>query len=405
MQNLENIFINTLKNNSKTTKDKRVFVKELVFDLSRKKLYRLKDTKNIQIRISELFALFYKSLSENSINEAEYVQGIIDGLISAASFDQESRLYEKMYEKERLVREIRFQKEGIYKTISDTFETIGSQIDHNDTIAFSALNDAKLCGIEMLGILKETTEEALLTTIERGDDIEETSKIIIKNIVYQAINEGDFVKKRFLQIANSVLEVAMDIADSDQAHAEDILSGTIFGIRDGISKAVEIFKDSLKYAPEEAEALSQYNLSNAKEELGSIEDEFLELLRKFSQNENGGISSQIIEEMLHNKLDNTFAKLRRLSLEAKEAINIRLEDLKENAYFVEKELKEKASNQFENFKESVEEMEKRASQKVEELKKSRKTQEIQEEAKNLGNRAWEVAKDFLKNAKESFNKK
>lgn len=402
METISHIFINSIKERNKN-EDVTTVVKDTVFELSRKKLYRLENPNSIQKRVLELFELFYNALKENALDTTQAVEGIISGLVGAASFDEEFRLYEKIYEKERLEREIRAQKESIYQTIGATYETIESVAMNNESIK-TAINDVKLRGIEMLGILKETTEEALLRTIERGSDIEETTSVITKNIVYQAIDEGDFKRARFLQIAKSVLEVAIDIADSDHAHAKSILRGSIHGTKEGITKAVEVFKNTLQFAPKESDIICEDDLSTTKKELGDIEDEFIALLHDFVA-KHSGIVATIIDELLKKELDNSFAKLQRLTNEARDTITKRIEELKENASYVEKELKEKASIKMETWRENVEELEKKATQKVEELKKSTQSKKVQDDAKKLGDRAWEVAKELMKNAKDVINKK
>lgn len=402
METISHIFINSIKERNKN-EDVTTVVKDTVFELSRKKLYRLENPNSIQKRVLELFELFYNALKENALDTTQAVEGVISGLVGAASFDEEFRLYEKIYEKERLEREIRAQKESIYQTIGATYETIESVATNNESIK-TAINDVKLRGIEMLGILKETTEEALLRTIERGSDIEETTSVIAKNIVYQAIDEGDFKRARFLQIAKSVLEVAIDIADSDHAHAKSILRGSIHGTKEGITKAVEVFKNTLQFAPKESDIICEDDLSTTKKELGDIEDEFIALLHDFVA-KHSGIVATIIDELLKKELDNSFAKLQRLTNEARDTITKRIEELKENASYVEKELKEKASIKMETWRENVEELEKKATQKVEELKKSTQSKKVQDDAKKLGDRAWEVAKELMKNAKDVINKK
>lgn len=402
METISHIFINSIKERNKN-EDVTTVVKDTVFELSRKKLYRLENPNSIQKRVLELFELFYNALKENALDTTQAVEGVISGLVGAASFDEEFRLYEKIYEKERLEREIRAQKESIYQTIGATYETIESVAMNNESIK-TAINDVKLRGIEMLGILKETTEEALLRTIERGSDIEETTSVITKNIVYQAIDEGDFKRARFLQIAKSVLEVAIDIADSDHAHAKSILRGSIHGTKEGITKAVEVFKNTLQFAPKESDIICEDDLSTTKKELGDIEDEFIALLHDFVA-KHSGIVATIIDELLKKELDNSFAKLQRLTNEARDTITKRIEELKENASYVEKELKEKASIKMETWRENVEELEKKATQKVEELKKSTQSKKVQDDAKKLGDRAWEVAKELMKNAKDVINKK
>lgn len=432
MESIHNIFTATINENKENAQLSNILT-ELVFELSKKKIQRLKDEKNIQSRLSELFELYVKALESEGLKNPNSVGCVIDGIVKAASYDKEEFLYKSIYEKDQLEKSINAQKRVIRTTILDTFATIEAHIENMDeetaTQAHKALSDAKLKGVEMLGILKETVSEALLTTLEQGKDIEDTVFEITKNITYQAINEGEFTKNRFLDISSSVIEVAMEIADEDQGFAKELLNGAIHGTKEGMAKAIDKFKNDLKFAPEEIEDIIEKDLGSVRREFVRIEEAFIKMLEDTAKVSNG-IAAQIIKEMLSSEFNTSLAKMKRVANEAREAINDKIEELKENAShmeydFVEKaekkiaslkeemnKLEKKAGTKFESLKKELNELEKTASQKLDAIKnfefENEKAKKAASEAKRLGNRAWEVAKAMvdgaLKGAKEAMKK-
>jgi hypothetical protein len=177
-------------------------------------------------------------------------------------------LYKTIYEKEQLEKSITEQKNGIKNSILGTFNIlekhIGNMPDDISQESLQALQNAKLRGVEMLGILRETTCEAILTTLEKAIDIEDTVFEITKNITYQTISEGEFNKQRFIDISKSVIGVAIEIADEDQGNAKQLLNGTIHGVKEGMTKAIDKFKNDLKFAPEEIEEALYGDLNSIK---------------------------------------------------------------------------------------------------------------------------------------------
>ena len=268
----------------------------------------------------------------------------------------------------------------------------------------------------MLGILKETTSEALLTTLEKAHDIEDTVFEITKNITYQAINEGEFTKQRFLDISSSIIEAAIEIADEDQSFAKNLLSGAIHGTKEGMAKAIDKYKNDLKFAPEE---IVENDLKNAKKELVKIEEAYIRMIEETAAHSSGA-SIKIIDEILSNKINSSFAKVKRVANEASEAISEKIEEIKINTLskdydFVEKaevkiallrkemgKIEVRAGNKFESLKREMGELEKSVSKKVEAIKsfefENEKAKKAATEAKRLGNRAWEVAKGALDGA-------
>ncbi|ACZ13279.1 DUF6781 family protein [Sulfurospirillum deleyianum] len=403
MESIQHIFSATLKENKENSNLSQL-IQELSFELSRKKIQRLKDEAMIQSRIGELFELYCKVLHDEGLKTPEMVERIIDGLLKAKSAEQEAFLYKTIYEKEQLEKSIFLQKQHIKNSIAETFHTLERHIAHisHDTkeAALFALNDAKLKGVEMLGILKETAEEALITTLEKGSDIKDTTHAITKNLTYQTIQEGHFTKQRLLNISQTILKASMDIADEDVAHAKEILEGAVNGVRDGITKALEKFKNDLRYLPaEEIETLFETDLPLLRKELLKLDEHFIIMLNVLaSQSE--GISATIIKEMVE-EMNSSVAKMKRTANEVKELLSDRIEGLKEEA---EKKL--------ESFKKDVNEFEKIASAKVESLKQfefeGEKAKHVAQEAKKLGFRAWEVAKNMVdgavKGAKDAIKK-
>jgi len=414
MESTYTIFLATLKE-KKGQPEFFKLISELTFELSRKKVQRLKDDTNIHNRIGELFELYCKALHDEGLKSPRAISSVIDGLLKATSHEKEAFLYKTIYEKEQLEKSIFAQKQQIRTTVAEAFGVLEAHISHmqpeTKESALTALHDAKLRGIEMLGILKETTQEALLTTLENGTDIADTIHEITKNLSFQTIAEGDLTKQRIIDISTTIIAASIDIADEDLGNAKDILEGSINGVREGITKAIEKFKNDLKYAPTESmEGLLETDLSELRKELLRIDEQFITLLEVLaSQSE--GISASLIKEMTKG-MNSSTAKIKRAANDAKEVIGERIEQLKADASVFEKTFKDRAEKKFESLKKDVNELEKKASAKVESLKQfefeSDTAKQVAQEAKKLGFRAWEVAKHMMdgavKGAKEAMKK-
>jgi hypothetical protein len=407
MKSIQNIFSATLNENKDSDKLPTI-ISDLTFELSKKKIQRLKDDSNIQARLGELFELYARVLQNENQNSVQNIDAVISGLIKSASYNKEEFLYKTIYEKEQLEKSIIEQKNNIKNNILGTFNILEEHIEKlDDSIAkesLQALSDAKLRGVEMLGILRETTSEALLTTLEKATDIEDTTFEITKNITYQAINEGEFSRQRFMDISNSIIEVAIEIADEDQGNAKNLLNGAIHGVKEGMAKAIDKFKNDLKFAPEELEELLYTDLSVIRKELISVEEDFINML-EVSKNSSNGVSKKFISDILEAEFNNSFAKMKRVTAETRELLSEKIEELTKNTNYLDNDFVKKAEKK-------IEELEKVASQKVENLKnfefENEKAQKAAAEAKRLGNHAWELAKgaveSALKGAKDAINK-
>jgi len=136
-------------------------------------------------------------------------------------------------------------------------------------------------------------------------------------------------------------------------------------------------------------------------------------LLKELEGEFEGVAKNEIENVLNSELDTNLAKFKRISDQAKEQIVSRIEELKSSnsvAKFMseannklenlKQELNEKskklklnfdANDKFEEIKQEIADFEKKANEKLEDLKQI----DIKSEAKKIGDRAYQAAKDFL----------
>lgn len=394
MESIQTIFSNVISEN----KDNKNFLKileETSFELSRKKIQRLKDNKKIQNRIAELFEQYCKILENMGMKNATNLSIIIDSLLKAANHDKEEFLYKTLYEIEQLKKSAENQKAEIRNSIADTYNILEKHInslpdDLKDT-ALKALNDTKLNALEMLGILRETTEEALLTTLEKGSDIEDTTFQITKNLTFQAIKDGEFAKRRFLNVTKTIMEVALELANENLAYSKELINGAIEGTKSGILKAIEKFKNDIKYAPKDDDDIFSQNLDFVKKDLVKIEDEYIQMLKNLSLQYDGKIQKTLNEKI--EKYDNSVEKIKRATSEAKEAITQRLEEFKTDVSI--DDIKEKAEARLENLKKDVSELGKKANETIENIKQNETAIKATTEAKKLGLRAWEVAKSML----------
>lgn len=83
-----------------------------------------------------------------------------------------------------------------------------------------------------------------------------------------------------MDISHTVISAAIEIADEDLGHAKDILEGTI-NVREGIAKAIDKFKNDLKFAPtEEIEGLLETDLTQLRKKLLKVDEQFMKLLKR-----------------------------------------------------------------------------------------------------------------------------
>ncbi len=387
MLNVHEEFLNAIKG-SKNINEVEKKVEESAFELSKKKLSRLKDVKKREQRATELLKSYIMVLKDEGIENISTIKSAIEGITKAISYEKEQEIYELITLISKIEKEMEEKKQDLRSQIVSLYDRMQKDIQVADdtTIEYfeKALSDIKLKEVSLLGILRETTEEAILTVLENQKDIEELINQITQNIVYQAIDEDDFDKERLMDISKTVLEVAVNIADEYQAVAKEILRGTTYGIKNGITKVINRFNESLEFLPDEIRDTKQEKILFDGLNIIDINNEYLNILRNCSQKSNG-ISKDILNEII-NDIDFSLGKIVKITTQTKENILKKIEGLK--------------------YSPKINELKKRLStlnleKKIKNIKKD-DFETVANESKKLGIRAWEVAKNALKHTKENL---
>jgi uncharacterized protein YutE (UPF0331/DUF86 family) len=292
--------------------------------------------------------------------------------LKEATSTTHNELQELLLEKERLEHKISRKSDELQHLKYTFFDTIESL--HPDNKEFlEKLHNIKVQSVELLDILEEMIESAILTTLEKGDDIQETLHEIIKEITFQTLNAHILNAVRIRQIFTSILQSSLNVAIASPNQADLILRGTLLGIRSALSRSIEKFRQYLLYVPEEVKALYRNEYLTIETQLEHLDTLSLDILSDLRKTNPPAIVNQLTRVTLEIPLDEDD-----LSLLSKETASL----LKSKLATFHQELL----------------------QRSEKLLASPKAQE----AKAMGIRAWSVAKASMQgainSAKEAIDK-
>ena len=384
MHTLKEEFLNELGETKEVDKVEQK-VKNASFTITQKKIQRLKDIKKKKERVIELIKNYIKFLEELNLENINTISAVIDGSLQAFSKEKEEDIYSKIATISRLENEIEEEKEFLKNELEDLYnslEKISINLDTTSTKYLEcAIKDTKLNELLLLGILKETTEEAILTAIENQKNAEETISQITQNLIYQSIDTSDFSKDRLLETSKSILETAVNIADAYQSMAKEILRGVTYGTKKGIEKSIKNYNQTLEFLPDEIRDIQEEKMLFEGLNIIDLNGEYMELLKKEAK-KSTGISKSILEEIIID-MDKSLTKLIKITVDTKENILKKIEKLKE-------------SPKVNDFKQKV--LSKISEFKLENRIKKEDIEKVTNESKKLGIRAWEIAKNALDNA-------
>lgn len=334
----------------------RMLLAKLSFDLAYKTLVKNPD------KLNETLNDFIYLAKDSGLDSNEDIKIITQAIMKASIEEEKTKLFKLISDQDELQAAILRQKESIKDLIRNNFSLLEANLA-SQGLASEVLKDAKLCDIEILGLLKETAESAYLTTLEKGCDIELTAKEITRSLVCSAIDEGVFEKKRIIKITSVVLQAAFEIANETKLYANALCMGAILGAWEGIFERASFLKETLPFCEEKP------NLS--EKELIYLEDDFIFLLRFLQKNAQSPVK-ELLQEILDTQLDNISAKFSRILQEGKENLKLKLNDLKQSP--------------------KVAQLEGKARERLAELKEDF----YRFDAKELGTRLWERAKNLIK---------
>lgn len=281
-------------------------------------------------------------------------------------------LEELMAQKERIERQIARKSEELQHLKYNLYNALEKHLSGNDE-TLEKLHQVKLQSIDLLEILEEITESAIITTLEKGIDTEETLEEIIKEITFTALNANILNATRIRRILASILQNALNIAEATPNQADIILRGTLHGIHNALLRSIEKFHQYLLYVPEEVKALYRDEYKTIEVELDNVDTLYTQIIHGLHAHNDPILIGKL--EGINHDLSSGSDELKHLSKETVELLRTRLAKIKKGV-----------------------------TERGNKLLKSKSAQE----AKAMGTRAWSVAKSTMqgaiKGAKDAMEK-
>ena len=175
------------------------------------------------------------------------VNTVVSGQTSALQEELETLLVQK----ERIERQIERKSERIQEEKHLIFNTLETLLGETDGESQAKLHQIKLQSIDLFDMLEEVVESAIITTLEKNHEIEETIEEICKEITYETLGEGPMETGRIRLVIGTILHTAVEVGEATPNQAKPILLGTLKGIRSGLIKAMRRLKKQLLFMPEE----------------------------------------------------------------------------------------------------------------------------------------------------------
>lgn len=308
------------------------------------------------------------SLQPTALSLAE-LKILSTALLEEETAELQDVLEDLMAQKERIERQIARKRDDLQHLKYTLFNALEKHMGE-DAAQLEKLHQIKLQSIDLLDLLEEMIESAIITTLEKGSDIEETLHEIVKEITFETLNANVLNAVRIRRILSSILQSALNVAQASPNQANTILRGSMLGIRSALHKSIEKFRQYLLYIPDEVKALY-------REEYQLIEDELEQIHTLFAQ---------IVQSLAKQNSPEIIAKLTQIGAD----IRFDTEELAILSHETVELLRDRLS---------------RLKQEMSDRKSKLLNSPSAQEAKAMGVRAWGVAKAALKGAKEAIEKK
>lgn len=308
------------------------------------------------------------SLKPSALSLVE-LKVLSNALLEEETAELQDSLEALMADKERIERQIARKRDDLQHLKYTLFNALEKHMS-DDIAQLEKLHQIKLQSIDLLDLLEEMIESAIITTLEKASDIEETLHEIIKDITFETLNANVLNAVRIRRILSSILQSALNVAEATPNQANTILRGSMLGIRSALHKSIEKFRQYLLYVPEEVKALYRDEYKLIEDELEQIHTLFDQIVHSLSKNNSPDMINKL--KIIGQDIRFDTEELAILSNETVELLRTKLSRLKQEMTDRRNQLINSASAQ---------------------------------EAKAMGARAWGVAKAAIRSAKEVMDKK
>jgi hypothetical protein len=336
------------------------------------------NNQTLQEKLKKAYSRRFKSIEkriEHALKDAKVkpeklsmqeMKELANTFVEEETHSLKEKVEKLLEEKEAIERALHKKSEELQIAKYEVFNALEEQI--KDEKAVHMLHQIKLQSIDLYDMLSEMVESAIITALEKDTDgdVKDSIKEVIKDITYESIKEGSLNTIRVRKILSTILATTIEIAEATPTRAQEILSATLKGMRSGLIKSIDRFKQRLAFMPVEAKHILIEDYDTIIEDLHQTDTLFSQIIiTQASQ------SSQLIRKILMQLNQDMRYDLEELVLISKETADI---------------IKEKFSN-----------FAKIAVKKADFALHSPKAKE----AKKMGIQAWEVARAALGNAIKS----
>lgn len=307
---------------------------------------------------------------------SEELKSMVSSLLGEATRELSGELQDLLLQKERIQSQLEKKSHEVQSVKHQLFNLLEDIIKERNpqSATIPKLHSIELQYLDLLNLLEEMVESAIITTLEKGTNIEETLEELAKEITLQTLDEGVISAIRIRHVISTVLKTAINVAEATPNSAHMILEGTIKGMRSGLIRALDRFKQKFMFTPDEAKMVLIEDPQNLYNELHHTDALFIQSIEALAAQ-----SSPSIKAVLEEILADIRYDMQELVLISKETLEILGDKLSQLA--------------------------KEAMQKSSYILQSRQAQE----AKKMGVRAWNVARSVIdgaiKGAKDAIDKK
>jgi len=279
--------------------------------------YKNNASESLELRMQELIDHIQDewSISREALDLPE-LKVITSTVIAQETQELHDELQELLAQKERIERHIDRKREAFQESKYQVFDAIESNFDTSSPLLQARVHQVKLQSLDLFDMLEEMVESAIITTLEKGHDIDETIREFTKEITYETLSEGLLSAIRIRKVISTILQTAITMAEASPSHSEEILRGSLRGIRSGLVRSLSRLKKQLIYMPEEAKT-SLYD----EDEILKVDQLFTQVIHDVSLETSTSCSQTLVK--ITNEINFDMQELVELSRETLEVMRQR----------------------------------------------------------------------------------
>ena len=288
------------------------------------------DTNELELKVKKVYSHKFKNISRRVVNAlkraeidlneltANEIRALTTSLVEVETQSLQNEVENLLAQKENIERALEKKADELQEAKYEIFNVLEEDIKPNEDVLI-ALHHIKLQSIDLYDILSEMVESTIITALEKEQesDIDESLKEVIKEITFEAIKEGSLNTIRVRKILSTILATAIDVAEATPTKADSILRLTLKGMRGGLVKSIDRFKQRVAYMPIEAKHILIEDYDTIIEDLNQTDILFSQIILTQASE-----SSQLLRKMLIEINKDMHYDLEELVLISKETADV-----------------------------------------------------------------------------------